>query len=143
MEDLIDIKLTNEERELLVLGLWQWGGPAHGFDSLAHLMGFESHYDLIFVNGQRIADSIKNGESVSADDWYRALVATEIVFASNVLGAASDWEIVTGLKDAQSLELLRTVQRKVSKIQKPKGLLEARLEARMQLARLRSDPAKG
>ncbi|RFA11754.1 hypothetical protein B7R22_17940 [Subtercola boreus] len=131
------MELTNDERKLLIQGLLQWGGPAYGFDSLAHLMGFESHYDLVYVDGRRIADAIEADEPMAADDWYRALTATEIVFSSYALGAASDWEIVTGFKDARSLELLRAVQHKVSKLPKPQALLDARLEARMQIARRR------
>lgn len=43
------------------------------------------------------------------------LLATEIVFASDVIGAGLDWIHTTGLSDGESIALLRSVQRKVPK----------------------------
>jgi hypothetical protein len=73
--------------------------------------------------------------SLSGDDWYRGLAATEIALASNVFGTALDWETVTGLDDSESVKLLRSVQRKMSKMPRPQALIAARLEAREELAK--------
>ncbi|MFD2091298.1 hypothetical protein [Blastococcus deserti] len=46
-------------------------------------------------------------------DWARALLATEIVFASNLVGSGLDWSSTTGLSDEETIALLRTLQRKI------------------------------
>ena len=54
--------------------------------------------------------ALDSGEQLDKADVRRALEATEIVFVSDTLGAASDWEIVTGLTDEETLRTLRKVQ---------------------------------
>ena len=46
-------------------------------------------------------------------DWARTILATEIVFASNLLGSGCDWSITTGFSDAETLKSLREIQTKV------------------------------
>jgi hypothetical protein len=41
------------------------------------------------------------------------LVATEIVFASDVFGAGVEWSTVTGSTDAETIAVLRQLQRKL------------------------------
>jgi hypothetical protein len=46
-------------------------------------------------------------------DWVRVVLATEIVFISDVIGSGHDWRHTTGLQDDETLRLLRSIQRKV------------------------------
>lgn len=75
-------------------------------------MGFQSLADL-FEEGGRIGDAIVEGRPLSRTDWTRALLATEIVFASKVTGSGWEWPITTGFEDATTLKILRTLQRKI------------------------------
>jgi hypothetical protein len=50
------------------------------------------------------------GQPLSRADWRRALLATEIVFASDVVGSGLDWSITTGLADEDTIGLLRAMQ---------------------------------
>ncbi|GAA3334482.1 hypothetical protein HP467_00430 [Curtobacterium albidum] len=43
----------------------------------------------------------------------RTLLATELVFVSDVVGSGTDWETTTGIRDADALRLLRSLQRKI------------------------------
>lgn len=52
---------------------------------------------------------------MSQVDWVRTLLATEIVFASDVVGSGLDWPITSGLPDEETMHLLRSVQRKIPK----------------------------
>ena len=106
------VDLTADERELLAQGLFQWGGPAAPTDALAVAMGFADVRDLRTAS-QRIGSAIRQGTPVTASDLRRALVATEIVFSSDVFGAGVEWETVTGLTDQATISLLRTLQRKL------------------------------
>ena len=56
---------------------------------------------------------------MSKRDWARALVATEIGFASSYYGARTDWEIVTGWSDERTLSVLRNLQRTLAGLRAP------------------------
>lgn len=108
----IQLRLTDGERRLLRFGLSEWSGPTKGTEELAVAMGFESLADL-YEQTTRIAAGIKACQPQTRTDWTRALLATEIVFSSNVVGSGLDWNITTGIADDTALDLLRGIQRKV------------------------------
>lgn len=97
---------------LLWRGLLEWSGPARPSDAMAVAIGFLSVDDLLY-EGSRIGEVIRAGGSLSKTDWRRALLATEIVFASNTVGAGLDWSITTGFQDDETIEILRSIQRKL------------------------------
>ncbi|RFA23676.1 hypothetical protein B7R25_00010 [Subtercola boreus] len=102
--------MTSVERSVLRNGLREWGGPARPTDELARVTGFASKADL-FATGSRIAEDIVQGRPMKRHDWTRALVSTEFVFASDVLGSGVDWSTTTGLRDQLTLQTLRDLQR--------------------------------
>jgi hypothetical protein len=80
---------------------------------MAVAIGFADEPDLR-AQGRRVRAELNARRPLSRWDWTRTLLATEIVFASEVMGAASDWLTTTGLDDARSIKLLRSLQRKLS-----------------------------
>src|SRR5437870_751905 len=94
--DVVDIELTGSERRLLTSGLSEWGGPARCTEEMAIALGFKSVGD-IFVVGKRVRDTLEAGGSLTGLDWLRTLLATEVAFASDVVGSGSDWSITTGI----------------------------------------------
>lgn len=112
MEPLVDVTLTDDERLLLLMGLNEWGGPARCTDEMAAAMGFEDCADLK-RQGLRLREVVKAGDPLSVADWRRVLMATEVVFVSDVVGSGLDWRVTTGIPDAEALVLLRQVQRKM------------------------------
>ena len=108
----IQLRLSEEERALLRAGLTEWGGPARCTEEFAVAMGFECVADL-FASGDRIGDAIAAGFPLSRTDWTRALLATEVVFASNVVGSGWDWQTTTGFEDESTLRMLRSLQRRM------------------------------
>jgi hypothetical protein len=111
-DELIDIELTDEERYVLNRGVVEWGGPASCTDAMAGAMGFASVRDL-FDQSRRLLAALDSAQSMSRWDWTRMLLATEIVFASNVIGSGWDWEDATGVDDARTFQVLRDVQLKL------------------------------
>lgn len=109
----VTLRLTDEERGMLVSGLNEWGGPANGTQSLAVAMGFSSLEDLDAGDGQRIVEDISSGRALSVRDWTRALVATEIAFSSAVFGAADEWGPLHDGSDTYWMGVLRDLQHKV------------------------------
>lgn len=113
-DELIAPELDPAERTLLRFGLSEWGGPARCTDELAMAMGFRNMLD-VFSEGDRLRDALAAELPLSRLDWCRTLLATEIVFASNLVGSGRDWSITTGIPDAEALTTLRSVQRKLTR----------------------------
>jgi hypothetical protein len=118
--EVVDVELTSEERFMLDPGLVEWSGPARCTDAMAVGMGFADVQDL-FVQGDRILGELDAGRPLSRWDWSRTLLATEIVFASNVMGSGADWTDTTGLDDVMSIQVLRSLRRKLAGIVVPIG----------------------
>ena len=114
-EELVTPELTDAERYVLNRGLVEWGGPAHCTEAMAIAMGFRSVGDL-FVQADRMIDALEQGRPLSRRDWTRALLATEIVFVSDVLGSGQEWPITTGLDDVETLRTLRGLQIKLAAV---------------------------
>jgi hypothetical protein len=110
--DDVSFDLTEDERAVLRAGLLEWGGPARCTEELAVGMGFASVGDL-FAEGDRLRAALANYEPMSRLDWARTLLATEIVFASDLVGSGWDWSITTGFSDDHTLAVLRGLQRKL------------------------------
>ena len=112
VNDEIAVPLTDDERELLRCGLGEWGGPARCTDRMAVAMGFESVQDLL-VQADRLRGALASKLPLTQRDWMRTLLATEVVFASEVLGSGSDWATTTGFSDEETIKLLRMAQQKI------------------------------
>ena len=110
----VEIPLSHEERQLLRAGLAEWGGPAHTTDEFAVAMGFKGTDDLLSQR-HRLDQALAAGEPLSRLDWRRVLLATELAFASDVVGSGIEWPTTTGLSDVDTIQLLRGVQRKVAR----------------------------
>ena len=112
------LKRLSDERELLWQGLHQWGGPTRPTDAIASVIGFED-VETLHRDGDWIRHLLREGRPLTKIDWARALIAVEIVWASNYYGAAGDWEIVSGWSDEQTLRSLRSIQRKLAGLRPP------------------------
>jgi hypothetical protein len=55
-------------------------------DDLARVMGFLNVEDVLRGKGRELRAAIGRGDPLTKSDWRRALLATEIVFASAVIG---------------------------------------------------------
>ena len=111
----IPVDLIPNERYVPARGLAEWGGPASPTDELARAMGFRGSEDLWQGEGRDLREAVRQGEHLTREDWRRTLLATEIVFASDVVGAGMDWSITTGLSDEETIRVLRIIQRKISR----------------------------
>lgn len=109
---LVSVDLNEDERTMLVYGLRDWGGPAHGTDSLAVAMGFSDLEDLQ-EDGERIARAIAAGHPLPVRDWTRALVGAEFTFASEVLGTGGEWTTIQGGSDERWINVLRRLQHRI------------------------------
>ena len=108
----VSIDLSDDERGVLLDGLREWGGPARCTDEMALAMGFGTVEELR-ASSARLSDQLSKGVAITRSDWHRMLLATEIVFASDVVGSGVDWETTTGRTDEDTIRVLRSLQRKI------------------------------
>jgi len=110
--------LADDEIKLLRRALAEWGGPAHCSDQLAVGMGFADERDLL-DQCRRLRLALTDDLPLAQVDWARALLAAEIVFVSDLMGAGVEWSTTTGLSDEATIETLRSIQRKLGRTIRP------------------------
>ena len=103
---------AREERAVLRAGLLDWGGPASPTDALAAAMGFTDAAALP-SEAWALWKHTDRSSSLTAEDWRRVLLAVEVVFVSDVVGSGLDWRFTSGFSDAETIEILRALQRKL------------------------------
>ncbi|MFF5894966.1 hypothetical protein ACFY8O_03465 [Streptomyces argenteolus] len=106
------LSMTDEESLLLQQGLMEWCGPARCTEEFAVAMGFDSAQD-VGRRGMSIRSALAERESLDPLDWARALLATELAFASDVVGSGYEWSTTTGWADDVTLRVLRSAQLKL------------------------------
>jgi hypothetical protein len=109
----IRVELTEAERSFIATALAEWGGVANPTEELAVLMGFAGSEELYEQSG-RLIPAIMAGEPLTARDWKRVLLSTEISFGSDYFGVGWEWETVSDGQDDQAGVLtLREIQDKL------------------------------
>jgi hypothetical protein len=111
-ESLIAIDLTERERKFIVGGLREWQGSAGWTPLPIEAMGL-SDWDEFDALTDRLRVAVGRGDPLTDLDWARVLFLGEITWASCLVGAALDFEIVTGFSDAEAIAVLRSLQRKI------------------------------
>lgn len=106
------VTLTRSERDLLMRGVAQWGGPAYPSEALAIALHRESLDDL-YDESERLGDKLQGSEPLTDEEIIFALVSTELNFASDRWGAGYEWETVSGYSDVETIALLRKLQVKL------------------------------
>lgn len=81
--------LADDKIKLLRRALAEWGGPAHCSDHLAVGMGFADQRDLL-DQCDRLRNALADDVPLTQVDWACVLLATEIVFVSDLMGPGSN-----------------------------------------------------
>ncbi|MEU9358287.1 hypothetical protein AB0D35_09275 [Streptomyces sp. NPDC048301] len=135
------LALTDEECRLLQRGLMEWCGPARCTEEFAVAMGFDGAEDLS-RRGVSIHHALAGKQALEPMDWARALLATEVAFASDVIGSGYEWSTTTGWPDDLTVRVLRSVQLKLIRTVAPlvgRGL-GTRREVRAEVLRAGGGP---
>ena len=91
LQEIVAVELTDAEWSMLTRAMLEWGGPARCTDVMAAAMGFGDVPGL-FAATHRFVELTDGHRAMSRWDWARLLLATEIVFASTVIGSGLDWQ---------------------------------------------------
>ena len=81
-------------------------------EEFAVAMGFDGTEDLHY-RSLRIRAALIAHEALEPMDWARALLATELAFASDVVGSGYEWSTTTGWSDETTVRVLRSTQLKL------------------------------
>lgn len=113
--DVVSIELSDAESDYLTTGLVEWGGPVAMTDPLARVIGFDDaaqFYQFAREMVGRVAGA--RMVSLTRDEWRSVLIASEINFASDVLGTGTEWEDFSAFTEEETLLAMRTLQRKLA-----------------------------
>lgn len=102
--------LTSRHRTLLRQGVIQWGGPAQCTDDIARVLGYPDSV-AFFADQSRLLTLLNSSDVIGKTDLRCAILATEIVFVSDIIGAGIEWATVSGFSDEETLQILREAQR--------------------------------
>lgn len=117
------MNLSGTERLLLRMGVLQWHRADAAHAPAVRLLGVDDLDDL----GRwmmRTADALAAGRALDPDDLRRALLATELAFASDRLGWGRDWSADSGFTDRDTATLLRSIQERVAYPDLPVSIAE-------------------
>jgi hypothetical protein len=119
--ELVAVDLTEDERDFIRQTLHQWESSASGqpfpFQALG-LLTWEEFGELTV----RLERAVTDGEPLADLDWARVLFLTEITWASSLIGAGLDFDVVTRFSDTEAVTLLRGLQRKIGGFKRAKLL---------------------
>lgn len=107
--------LAEVEIGLLQRALLEWGGPARCGDEMAVALGFSGFTDLL-GRSDELRALMAEDAPIPGADWARILLASEIVFISDLSGSGVDWSVTTGLTDEATVVMFRSVQRKLAPV---------------------------
>jgi len=109
--ELFTIDLDDDERELMVQGLSEYFKSAKSGIPLLVLLfrvsGAEEFQALVW----RLLEAVDNKEPLSPFDWSRALLLTEIAWASDLVGSGIEFAKIRS--DEEVMPLLRSIQYQV------------------------------
>ena len=109
-DEMMTVNLTSDERAFVKAALLEWGGPARPTDEMAVALG-SSDASSLSADTWGLWKMLEDGDALPAAAWRQVLLAVEVVFASDVVGSGLDWHITTGFSDAESIRILRGLQR--------------------------------
>lgn len=95
--------------------LLEWGGSTWATSKLIRAMGFDDEAGFV-KETLRLRDHISMRRPLSRADWTRVLVAAEVSYVSQVLGAGGEWTTITSIADDDAIRILRGIQRKLSTV---------------------------
>ena len=102
--------LADHEVALLRRALLEWGGRRCE-TPLTVGMGFADAQD--FLNQcRRLRKELAEDAVLGPAGWARTLLATEIVFVSDLAGSGVEWTMTTGRSDEATIRMLRQIRRK-------------------------------
>jgi hypothetical protein len=111
--ELVAIELTDDERDFVEQTLEQWSSSAASRPFPFQVLGL-STWEEFGALTYRLERAAVDGAALTDLDWARLLFLTEVTFASALIGSGTRFTAMTRFSDAQAINVLRGLQRKIS-----------------------------
>lgn len=119
----IALTLSADERRLLLSGLLQWNGPTSPTAAFARAVGFDTVADLL-LGANHLFERVEASAPLTPREWTQVQLLVEVAWASDVFGAAFEWEAIGPFDDARTLAVLRRLQHELGRVTAPRLLDE-------------------
>ncbi|MBH0780500.1 hypothetical protein [Nocardia bovistercoris] len=105
-------KLTPREHDFVDAALASWTGVSHGAPIPVRALGF---FDRRQFNEEvgRLRHAVSNQATLTETETARVLFLSELAFGSDLFGAGVEFQLVSPMRDAEAITILRSLQRKL------------------------------
>ncbi|MFR9771038.1 hypothetical protein [Nocardia sp. SC052] len=121
-------KLTPAERDFVDGALASWVGVSTNAPIPVRALGFADR-DRFDDETVRLRHAVRDGIMLTEVETARVLFLSELAFGSDLFGAGVESKIVNGIRDAEAITILRSLQRKLHTRAGAKALFEPELYA--------------
>jgi hypothetical protein len=120
-DELVAIELTDDERDFVEQTLEQWASSAAWVPFPFQVLGFATWEEFGALT-YRLERAALDSAALTDLDWARLLFLTEVTFASALIGSGTRFTAMTRFSDAEGIQVLRGLQRKIGTYDRAKLL---------------------
>ncbi|MBF6166589.1 hypothetical protein IU486_17795 [Streptomyces gardneri] len=105
-------KLTHREHDFVDSALASWVGVATSAPIPVRALGFTDR-DRFDEEAARLRRAVRDGAMLTEVETARVLFLSELAFGSDLFGAGVEFQLVSPMRDAEAITILRSLQRKL------------------------------
>ncbi|WP_330232217.1 hypothetical protein OHA40_06820 [Nocardia sp. NBC_00508] len=105
-------KLTPREHDFVDSALASWVGVSTNAPIPVRALGFADR-DRFDDEAARLRRAVRDGAMLTEVETARALFLSELAFGSDLFGAGVEFQLVSPMRDAEAITILRSLQRKL------------------------------
>ncbi|WP_067796159.1 hypothetical protein [Nocardia beijingensis] len=120
--------LSPAERDFVDGALASWVGVSANAPIPVRALGFADR-DRFDDETARLRRAVRDGTVLTEVETARVLFLSELAFGSDLFGAGVEFQLVNGIRDAEAISILRSLQRKLYTRAGAKALFEPGLYA--------------
>ncbi len=121
-------KLTPREHDFVDSALASWVGVSTSAPIPVRALGFADR-DRFNDEAARLRRAVRDGAMLTEVETARVLFLSELAFGSDLFGAGVEFQLVSPMRDAEAITILRSLQRKLYTRDGAKALFKPELYA--------------
>lgn len=120
--------LTPREHDFVDAALASWTGVSTNAPIPVRALGFPNR-DRFDDEAERLRRAVRERATLTEVETARVLFLSELAFGSDLFGAGVEFQLVSPMRDAEAVTILRSLQRKLFTRAGAKALFEPELYA--------------